>query len=114
MVLAAIVSLWAAEAARAAPLKMMWDAGPDRRATEIPIMRSLGVRVLEVSLQWRAAAPTRPAHPTDPADPAYRWPADLDALVRDAQAAGMRVAILLKDSPGWATGGRDERWAPTT
>jgi hypothetical protein len=45
----------------------------------------LGVRFLQLSLNWAATAPQRPANPRDPSDLAYHWPRDLDEAVGQAR-----------------------------
>jgi hypothetical protein len=52
--------------------KAIWgpELMPDG-SSALPIYRELGVRYLQLPLNWSAVAPSRPDHPTDPADPAY-------------------------------------------
>ena len=94
-------------------LKMLW--GPNRLpngSSAFPVYRKLGVDVLEKQLSWRVVATARPAAPGDPADPAYRWPADVDAAVSAANAAGIGMALMVKDTPAWANGGRSAAQVP--
>jgi hypothetical protein len=94
-------------------LKMMW--GPlsmPNGSSAFPTYRKLGVQVLEVQLNWAHTAPSMPANPTNPADPAYHWPATLDTAVSEAAQYGIRIAIMVKDTPQWANEGRDPSWAP--
>lgn len=93
---------------------MIW--GPTRLpdgSSAFPLYRQLGVQVLEEQLSWRAVAIARPANPQSAADPAYEWPASLDAAVAEAQANGIRVAIMVKQTPDWANGGRGAARVPT-
>jgi hypothetical protein len=55
---------------------------------------------------WGSIAPSKPkrgSDPTDPANPAYDWHG-LDDSVRDANARGLSVAILVSSAPAWAEG----------
>jgi hypothetical protein len=72
----------------------------------------LGAGIYEMSLNWRATAPERPARPGDPDDPAYHWPAEIDTAIADARRHGMRVMLQLIFAPAWANGGQPQNWAP--
>jgi hypothetical protein len=97
-----------------ASLKMMWGPSelPDG-SSAFPVYRQLGVDVLQHQLSWRAVATARPADPRDPADPAYQWPSALDAAVAEADQNGIHSALLVKQTPDWANGGRGPKWVPT-
>jgi hypothetical protein len=73
----------------------------------------LGIDTLQLSISWADVAPTRPAVATDPADPAYRWPADVTAAAAEAPARGIRLSLLVANSPSWANGDRPLAWAPS-
>jgi hypothetical protein len=112
--LALVVAAGAAPAPAHAELKSIW--GPNTLpggGSAFPTYDRLGVDVLQRQLQWDLVAPTRPAHPRDPDDPAYHWPADLDYASTQARRHHMRLALMIKDAPPWANGGRDAGWAPT-
>lgn len=89
--------------------------GPTRvnGVSQFPIYRDLGVSLYQMQLPWDRVATSRPVNPTNPNDPAYRWPEDVDFAMREAQASGMGVLLLVKGSPSWANGGRPQNWAPT-
>jgi hypothetical protein len=94
-------------------LKMIW--GPltmPNDSSAFPVYHRLGVQVLEVQLSWAHTAPTAPGEPTNPADPAYRWPQALDTAVGEASRYGISLAIMVKETPEWANGGRERSWAP--
>jgi len=88
-----------------AELKAIWGPAtmPDGTSA-LPIYQDLGVEVLEEQLSWRAVAVSRPANARDPADPAYVWPAALDSAVTAATAVGIRVALMVRNTPRWAGG----------
>src|SRR5215207_11088083 len=91
------LTLHAVPTAEAAPSikKAIWGPAKVDGRSQFPIYRDLGVGIYQTALPWNTVAPTRPAGPTDPADPAYRWPADLDFIVREARRYGIRVAVQL-------------------
>ena len=96
-----------------AAMKSIW--GPVELAngeSAFPIYKELGVDVFQIQLVWARMALARPANPRDPDDPAYKWPSDLDRAVRDARAAGIKMAIMVKQSPLWANAGKGTSWAP--
>jgi hypothetical protein len=110
----ALLSIFATPVdANAAEKKAIWGplTMPDG-SSAFPVYRDLGVRSLQVGLQWASSAPQRPSNPTDPSDPAYRWPAGLDGAIGEARRYGMRIMVLVNTSPGWANGGRGLEWAP--
>jgi hypothetical protein len=94
-------------------MKAIWGPNvlPDGRSA-FPVYEQLGVDVLERQLVWRDVAVSRPARPRDPGDPAYRWPADLDVAIAEASRHGIRVALMVRGTPGWANGGRSEAQVP--
>lgn len=93
-------------------LKGMWGPAVHGGVSQFPVYQRLGVRLYEATLYWSQVATRRPAKATVPGDPAYRWPADLDAAVAQAQRYHIRVAFQIIGSPGWANGGRPPNWAP--
>ncbi len=84
------------------------DTGP---CSAFPVYRELGVDVFQFQIHWDEVAPQRPRHPRNPDDPAYRWDA-VDAVVEAATANRVGLAAQVAQTPGWANGGRDQRWAP--
>src|SRR5204863_10014081 len=84
---------------------------PDGRSA-LGLYDELGVDTLQLTLDWRDVAPTRPAAARDMADPAYRWPADLAAAESAARSRGIKLALRVAGTPPWANGGRSRIWAP--
>jgi hypothetical protein len=68
--------------------------------------------VIRTIVNWRYVAPRRPSEPTDPFAREYRL-ADVDGLVRNAEARGMEVLLTIWGTPGWANGGARANVAPT-
>jgi hypothetical protein len=92
---------------------MMW--GPltmPNGTSAFPVYHRLGVQVLQMQLSWAQTAPTQPADPTDPADPAYRWPAAIEQAINQAARYRIAIALMVKETPPWANGGRESSWAP--
>ena len=98
--------------ARKSLKKSIWGPVRVNGVSQFPIYRDLGATMYQVTLSWAQTAPTRPRRPKKARDPAYQWPAELDDAVREARRHRIRVAIQISQTPAWANGGRDVRWAP--
>ena len=83
--LAAAVLAASPASAEAAANKAIWGPAEVDGRSQFPIYHDLGVDIYQAKLDWDQVAPTRPAHPKNPADPAYRWPAELDFVMKEAQ-----------------------------
>jgi hypothetical protein len=95
-------------------LKAIWGPNTIPGGTSaFPVYHRLGVDMLQVQLEWSRTAATRPANPTDPADPAYVWPANVETAYREARRYGIKLAIMVKSTPGWANGGETSNFAPS-
>ncbi len=92
--------------------KSIWGPLEVGGVSQFPIYRDLGAGIYQMNLRWSEAAPAKPARATDPSDPAYRWPADVDYALREGQRHGIAVALQVANTPPWANGGREARWAP--
>jgi hypothetical protein len=117
VLLASAIAAGTAAPADAAPRsfgnKGFW--GPSRvigGESAFPLYRSLGVTIFETGFSWDLLAPTKPANPRDPADPAYRWPADLDFALSEAEKYDMDVLVLVRGAPQWANGDHNAQYAP--
>ena len=85
--------------------KAIWGSvTTPKGASAFPVYKRLGVDTFQIQLVWRDVALSRPQNPTDPRDPAYRWPAELRDAIRGARRQGIRVAVMVKGTPGWANG----------
>jgi hypothetical protein len=60
-----------------------------------------GAGIVRLGVEWRSAAPQRPANPTNP--DSYNF-ASLDTGVRDAAARGVQTLISVNTAPAWAEG----------
>jgi hypothetical protein len=92
--------------------KGFWGPLTVNGVSQFPVYKDLGVTLYQTALSWSNVAPTRPANPGDPRDPAYQWPADIDFAIQQASANGMRVLLMITNSPAWANGGKGPNWAP--
>jgi hypothetical protein len=111
IVLAAVPAF--ADATTQSRKKAIWGPVRVKGVSQFPIYKDLGAGIYMMRINWWEVAPQRPQHPTDPTDPAYHWPADVDDALNEARKYGMRIAMELSDTPGWASGhGGDVRWAP--
>jgi hypothetical protein len=111
--LLAVVLATTAGDAFAANKKAIW--GPVRLpdgSSAFPVYRDLGVRVLQLSIDWTQVAPRPPARPGNPADPAYQWPEEIAEAIRAGRRFGIKIALLPWRSPRWANGGRSPEWVP--
>jgi hypothetical protein len=115
LLLATVIAATLAAPAHAAVThkKAMWGPLEVNGVSQFPIYRELGVGIFQMQLVWRATAPTPPANPRDPADPAYHWPAQIDQAIAQGGSNGITVSLLVMQTPGWANGGLEWRWAPS-
>jgi hypothetical protein len=97
---------------RSGPAKCITDnpRGPGGRWI-FPELRALRARVWIGGLSWASIATKRPADARSPDDPAYAWPAEVDAAVKAARAAGIEPVLYVNGFPPWSNGGRDATWA---
>ena len=103
-----------ATVSRGAVPKLIW--GPvtlPNGQSAFPTYHQLGVNVFQIDLSWAQSASTRPVGPQNPADPAYQWPVELSQAISAAHKYGIKICLLVQDTPAWANGGRTTEWAPT-
>jgi hypothetical protein len=113
VLLAAVALCLGFPATAGATVKAIW--GPVRLpdgSSAFPVYRTLGVDVFQIQVSWANTATAPPERPRDPGDPAYDWPTSLDEAIAQARRYGIKVAVLVKDTPAWANGGRASNWAP--
>lgn len=114
LTLLVVAALLLAPTSASATRKAIW--GPvtlPSGESAFPTYKTLGVDVFQVQLQWALVAPSRPDDATDPDDPAYRWDNGRVAeAVAAARGSGIDVALMVKNTPDWANGGRGIAWAP--
>jgi hypothetical protein len=89
----------------------MWGPVEVNGVSQFPIYRQLGVGIFQMQLPWAGTATSRPANPRDPADPAYHWPPEIDRAISEAAKYRITVSLLVMQTPPWANGGQEWRWA---
>lgn len=110
--LVAALALMALPASAGAFSKAIWGYAYVNGVNQFPIYHRLGVKIIELDLNWAEVAPLRPADQADPDDPAYQWPLSVQQVVTMASAYHMHVLLQVIGAPGWANGGHPWNWAP--
>jgi hypothetical protein len=88
----------------------------DPSVNNFPLLRSLHVQVVRMTLTWGGrggVANKQPAHPADPSDPAYNWSA-YDQAIERANDAGVQLLMTIVGTPAWATGDKPPQYPPTS
>jgi hypothetical protein len=88
----------------------------DPEVNSFPVLSSLHVQVVRMSLVWGGrggVANKQPAHPADPTDAAYDW-SRYDQAVERANDAGVQLLLTIVGTPAWANGGKPPVFAPTS
>jgi hypothetical protein len=99
----------AAEKAIWGPTTLPWGYG-----SALPVYRDLGVETFQYQVSWDDVAQWRPADPTDPNDPAYAWRSGLASFIAATQDhPPIDVALLVKNTPGWANAWAGRNRSPT-
>jgi hypothetical protein len=86
----------------------------DPAANNFPLLQSLHVQVVRMTLTWGGpggVANKQPEHPADPSDPAYDW-ARYDEAVERANDTGIQLLLTIVGTPPWANGGKRPQYAP--
>jgi hypothetical protein len=112
LVLLLILSAVSSSEAVTSRKKAIWGPIERNGVSQFPVYRDLGVGIYQATLDWRAITMQRPVKPTDPGDPAYAWPGSLDIAAAEGAKYGIDLALTAMNTPAWANGGRDGRWAP--
>jgi hypothetical protein len=112
-IVAALVAVSAVPAEAALTRKKsIWGPVEANGRSVFPTYRTLGAGIFQDKLNWSVIARSRPSSPTNPNDPAYEWPSHVDVAIRDGAAHGIKVALQVIGTPGWANGGRPRNFAP--
>jgi putative glycosyl hydrolase len=86
----------------------------DPNVNNFPLLRSLHVQVVRMTLTWGGrggVANKQPEHPADPGDPAYNWSA-YDQAIERANDAGVQLLMTIVGTPAWANGGQAPQYPP--
>jgi hypothetical protein len=111
---AGLIVAVAPDARATAPLTVgftddVYFEAPATRDAWIQRTVATGAGVVLLVVDWGGAEPT-PARSADPNDPVYQW-GSTDTAVRALAAAGVPVALMVTDAPGWAEGAHRPRGA---
>src|ERR1700722_7436379 len=109
---AALLAILVLPASAGAFAKAIWGPAFHDGQNQFPLYRQLGVKIIEVDLDWANIAPHRPGDPASPKDAAYDWPVSVQQIVTQAQLFHMQVLLQVIGAPGWANGGHPWNWAP--
>jgi hypothetical protein len=88
----------------------------DPATNNFPLLRSLNLQVVRMTLTWGGpggVANKRPTHPADPSDPAYDW-ARVDQALERANASNVQLLVTIVGTPAWANGGKPPQLPPTS
>ena len=78
------------------------SSDPTERATWLDRTLEARAGIVRLDLSWRGiAASQRPLDPTNPGSASYDF-SRIDAAVRDAEARGLVVLLLINSAPAWA------------
>jgi hypothetical protein len=117
VVACALSAAGAASASKGMILGLFDDAVTlDQSANSFPVLKSLHVQIVRMTLTWGGpggVANKRPDHPADPADPAYDW-GRYDEAIERATDEGIAVLLTIVGTPAWANGGKGAQHAPTS
>jgi hypothetical protein len=86
----------------------------DPNTNSFPVLQSLHVQVVRMTLTWGGrggVANKQPEHPADPSDAAYDW-SRYDQAVERANAAGTQLLLTIVGTPAWANGGKSPQYPP--
>jgi hypothetical protein len=103
-------------ASRGLVLGLFDDSSTLGTTNTFPVLKSLQVQVVRMTLTWGGkggVANRRPAHPSDPGDPAYDW-STYDRAIERANDAGIQVLLTIVGTPAWANGGQPPSRPPSS
>ncbi len=90
-------------------IKSIWG---DLDAKSFGYYHALGVKDVQLALDWSAVVTRRPIAPRNPNDPAYVWPAAIGKAVKLAKRDHIGLSMMLIRTPAWANDARGMQWAP--
>jgi len=96
-----------ASASKGLVLGLFDDSSTLGATNTFPLLESLHVQVVRMTLTWGGrggVANQRPADASDPGDPAYDWSA-YDLAIERADEAKIQVLLTIVGTPSWASGG---------
>ena len=112
-ILLALLILPASANAAKSPKKAIWGPVEVDGESQFPVYKDLGVGVFQMKLEWDQVATVAPEDAKDPEDTAYDWPAEIDTAIDEGKRNGIKIALTVTGTPGWANGDRAATVAPT-
>src|SRR3954447_849419 len=92
--------------------KVIWGPVEIDGESQFPVYKDLGAGVFQMKLEWDQVATVAPEKATDPEDTAYDWPAEIDTAIAEGKRNGIKVALTVTGTPGWANGDKAATTAP--
>jgi hypothetical protein len=86
------------------PKKAIWGPVEVDGESQFPVYKDLGVGVFQMKLEWDQVATVAPEEAGDPEDTAYDWPAEIDTALAEGKRNGIKIALTVTGTPGWANG----------
>ena len=88
------------------PKKAIWGPVEIDGESQFPVYKDLGAGVFQMTLKWDEVGTVAPEDATDPEDTAYDWPAEIDTAIDEGKRNGIKIALTVAGTPGWANGER--------
>jgi hypothetical protein len=103
ILLAFLLAAAPAQAAKS-PKKAIWGPVEVDGESQFPIYKDLGAGVFQMTLKWDETATVAPEDGADPDDTAYDGPAEIDTAISEGKRTGIKIALTVAGTPGWANG----------
>ena len=92
--------------------KVIWGPVEVDGESQFPVYKDLGAGVFQMKLEWDQVATVAPQKASDPEDTAYDWPAEVDTAISEGRRTGIKIALTVTGTPGWANGEKSATTAP--
>lgn len=92
--------------------KAIWGPPYVNGINQFPLYHRLGVRIVEMDLDWANVAAKRPRDSASFRDPAYQWPLEISQAIQQARVYHMQILLQVIGAPAWSNGGHAWNWAP--
>jgi hypothetical protein len=92
--------------------KAIWGPVEVDGESQFPLYKDLGAGVFQMKLEWDQVATVAPEEASDPEDTAYDWPAEIDTAIAEGRKNGIKIALTVTGTPGWANGEKSATVGP--
>lgn len=113
LLLAIALAVPATSQAAKSPKKAIWGPVEVDGESQFRVYKDLGAGVFQMKLEWDQTATVAPEDGADPDDTAYDWPAEVDTAISEGRRNGIKIALTVVGTPGWANGERAVDVAPS-